>query len=131
MKNIFLTIFIVLFSQEAFAVDLSVNLDAPILTAEGKTRKECIDADTAAPTACKTFRDLTLRIVAMEALDANDQELRGDDRAKAGALAIKIAEPKEIILTLEDASLIKKQVNKFFDPVTVARVNAMLDPGAK
>jgi hypothetical protein len=118
-------------ASSALAVDLNIDLTTPILTAEGKQKQECLLVDKAAPDGCEQKRDLTFGIVAMEALGALDPELRGDEKAKAGALAIKIASAKQMALTLEEATLIKKQVNKFYDPVTVARVNAMLDPGAK
>lgn len=131
MKLVIGCLLLLFASAPAFAVDLNVNLESPILTADGKPKKECLEADKATPPSCISTRDLSLGIVAMEALGSSDPDLRGDEKAKAGALAIKVAGAKEMVLTLEEAALIKKQVNKVFDPVTVARVNAMLDPGAK
>jgi hypothetical protein len=114
-------------SAGALAADLdSVDLLTPILTADGKPMEECLD-----PPKCETKRPLTLGLVAMEALNS-DGEVKGDMKAKAGALAIKVAMAKKMSLTLDDARLIKDVVNRSaFSSVVVARVNAILDPAAK
>jgi hypothetical protein len=112
----------------AFAVDLSIGLTEKILTADGLAKKECMESDPANPSACKTFRDLTVGIVAIEALSYPDQSIKGDAAARNGALAIKLAGKDSVELTLDEATQIKTQVGKFFDPVTVARMWAILEP---
>lgn len=129
MKRTILSLAFLCLTSPAWAVDLSVDLSTKILTADGQQKKECTEADTANPAKCANTRDLTVGIIAMEALSAADQTIKGDAAAKNGALAIKLATAKDKVeLSLDEIQAIKSQVGKFFDPVTVSRVWSVLEP---
>ncbi len=115
-------------SAAALAADLTnIDVEQPLMAADGKKQMDgCFD-----PPKCADMRPWTLGNVAVEALSANDPDLRGGEKAKAGNLAMKIAGGGKISLTLAEAALVIKQVDKFYPPVAVARVTAILDPGAK
>lgn len=128
----------VLLPTAAFAVDLSIDPNAPIDDLDGKQALYCVDPFGLAimpNPACKDARPETFKFVAMEALNL-DPELKGADKGEAGALAIKLSLATEKMgLTTHDIDLIKRSVPALFNAVTSARMNALLgdviDPKAK
>lgn len=132
MKRIaFSLVAIALLAGSARAIDLTVDFSVSLLAADGTQKLECTKSDKSLPDGCAEKRPVTFAIAAMEALGVNDQDLRGDEKARAGALAIRIGSAKKIVLTLEEATLLKRQVEKFCDPVTVARFEEALGQPSK
>lgn len=122
-------------SFQAFAVDLTVDLNQKILSAEGKPFTECDEASpatTTAPAKCLRSHELTFGGAAIELLEAPDPSLHGEEKAKAGYLAIKIAgelSKGKMVLTLDEAQLIKSQADKnAVTPVLDARMRQILEP---
>ena len=72
--------------------------------------------------------DLTLRAVCVSALlGANKEQDGGLGKYKSFQLAKKIEESKEVILTSEEITGLKKLVDAFFGPLVVGQVYDLLE----
>lgn len=76
--------------------------------------------------------DLTLGLAAQHALFASysdEQNLKGEEKFKRGALAVRISEEKPPALTAEEIVLIKNLVAKMYGAIVVYRCWLLLDSG--
>lgn len=74
---------------------------------------------------------LTLGMVAAGALYGSypdEKDLSGDEKARRGNLALKIAQGGDQQLSVEDTALLKKLIAKAYGPLIVARAWTLLDP---
>ena len=117
---------------------ITVDLSSPITDAFGKQKTECINIDEkSTPQKCLEWRDVTLGVLLVEVLSPDpraDPEMRDPVmKAKAGALVIRIVadmKAKEFALSNDDVGVVKTQLGKFADNLTLARIDAMIDPPA-
>lgn len=121
---------IILFSTPSFAINLSVNVDTPILAANGKPMLTCAEFTTKG--ACQKLVGMKFKDAVAIALSKDDASFSPEQKIQAGALAISIEQAKgERVFTVDELAILKRQVDKFADPVTDARVRALIQPVSK
>lgn len=123
-----------LFALPAFAADEPRKIDFTVnmVDQDGEVLMECAENPPPAKAEeCKAKRPVTLGMVAMRAVAAQEQGLAPEESLKRGQLALSIYKSPAAQLTAEEVALIKKQVAKFYAPLLVVRAFAILDPGAK
>ena len=124
-----------LFASPALAVDLSVDQTARILMTDGKTPKMMCDAwSDANPPACTHKIEETVGGVIQNALEATlaDPSGHGADpnNGKAGNLAIRSYGAASFQFKLDEIQMILSRVERSgMDPVTIARMQQILEPG--
>lgn len=123
-----------LVARSAFAVDLTIDQNAPILMPSGKPRMEC-EAPTMPPeTTCHLIPATVGSVIqAVLVTPLSDPSGRSSDpgNAKSGNLAIRLYGVEKPTLKLEEATLILARVDRVADPVTIARMHEALDPAAR
>jgi hypothetical protein len=118
------------------ANQVTIDLSSPITDAFGKPKTECINIDEkASPPKCTEWRNVTLGVLLVEVLSPDpraDPEMKDMvTKAKAGALVIRIVADivaKDFALSNDEVGIVKTQVGKFADNLTLARIDAMIDP---
>lgn len=80
---------------------------------------------------CKSRRPITLGMVTLRALSMPEQNLGADESLKRGALGLQLYRAKAATLTVEEISLVKKQISKMYGPLLVAITFPLLDPAVK
>lgn len=128
LKRIFVAGAFALLTAPAYAVDLTVDLSTPIMTATNTQKLLCMKPNEKNPNVCDEMVPMTIGNFATTVLSMSDSTFTGDQKAHAGALAITLAGTQKHAFTLEEATLLKRQVDKFADPVTDARIRQILDP---
>lgn len=123
-----------LLASPALAVDLSVDQTAQILRPDGKTPMTTCDAwSDATPPVCTHKSPATVGEVIQDVLVATlaDPSGRGSDpgNAKAGNLAIRFYGQPVITPKIDEIQLILARVDRVMDPVTIARMHQILEPG--
>ena len=87
---------------------MQINFNQALKTLEGKTLQEPTDESG------KNLKEVTLKGVCTSAL-VNSREGTGEEKAKAWELACRIiaGADKPVVVTVEEASLIKKRIEEF------------------
>lgn len=114
----------------AQAMDLSVDQTKPILLPDGTQKpRECMKIAEDAGKGCAKWFEFTVGGVMQFVLLVGSQ---GDqENGQAGALAIRVYGKPSVTLTHEDAILVLKRVDKFMDPITIARMHETLAPSSE
>lgn len=120
----FLILVLMLVSSPAFAIDFTqvlTNLDgSPVVAQEGKPE----------PTLGAICEQALLATFADERDATGKETIEGKEKFERWKLAAKV-HGKDVSLSAEELSLIKKLVGKAYGPLIVGQAWTMLDPGAK
>lgn len=123
-------------SSSALAVDLTVNQKLPIMAPDGKTPLMACDEWTDDPKPiCKHRSPRTVGEIIQEVCVAQllDPQTRGQHatNAKSGALAIRLYGAESPALKIDEIKMVLTRVDMAMDPVTIARMHEILEPGEK
>lgn len=114
----------------AFAGD--VNFSVLIKNEEGAVMKDCAKIDDTDRTKCANERDVTLRLIALAALNVPDATQPADEQIRRGLLAQTIYKGVgPIALDAKDTELLKTLIAKRgYPPLVVLQAFQQLDPAS-
>lgn len=105
-----------------------IDFTAVLVDQDNEALKECADPDLKLDQPCKTFRPITLGMVAFRALVTPEAGISQDESFKRGQLGFALYKSTGQQLTAEETALLKRQIARSFGPLVVARAFPILDP---
>lgn len=122
-----------LLASSAFADEArKIDFTATILDQDEQPMRECTDDPLPKEIReCKTYKPVTLGMIAFRSLAGFERDIAQDEVVKRGHLGLTIYKATDAQLTAEQIALIKKQIAKNYNPLIAVRAFELLDPAEK
>lgn len=107
---------------------LAADFTAPILDFDNGPASACPASE---PACGKVLTLSDVSVASLMGVFPDERDLNGDEKVKRFALAMRVRNAKDITLTAEEISLLKRLIGKSYGPLVVGRAWPMIDPGEK